>query len=98
GAAAQAARFVAGSQLLPIKLATQLGRRVVLDSPVRRVLQDPGGVTVVSDRRTVKARRVIVAIAPTLAGRIDYHPILPFARDQLTQRYGQATLTKGAAG
>src|SRR5439155_327577 len=32
-----------------------------------------------------------------LAGRIDYHPILPPERDQLTQRYGQGTLTKVAA-
>ena len=40
---------------------------------------------------------MIVAIPPTLAGRIDYEPILPFERDQLTQRYGQGTLTKVAA-
>ncbi len=37
---------------------------------------------------------MIVAIPPTLAGRIDYEPVLPFERDQLTQRYGQGTLTK----
>ncbi len=86
-----------GSQLLPIKLAAQLGRRVVLGSPVRRIVQGRARVTVVSDRKTVRARRVIVAIAPTLAGRIDYDPILPFERDQLTQRYGQGTLTKVAA-
>jgi monoamine oxidase len=94
---AQANRFVGGSQLLAIKAASQLGHRVVLDSPVRRIVQDRAGVTVVSDRETIKARRVIVAIAPTLAGRIDYDPILPFERDQLTQRYGQGTLTKVAA-
>ena len=94
---AQANRFVGGSQLLAIKAAAQLGHRVVLDSPVRRIVQDRAGVTVVSDRETIKARRVIVAIAPTLAGRIDYDPILPFERDQLTQRYGQGTLTKVAA-
>ena len=94
---AQANRFVGGSQLLAIKVAAQLGHRVVLDSPVRRIVQDRAGVTVVSDRETIKARRVIVAIAPTLAGRIDYDPILPFERDQLTQRYGQGTLTKVAA-
>ncbi|MGH2877388.1 MAG: flavin monoamine oxidase family protein, partial [Solirubrobacteraceae bacterium] len=51
----------------------------------------------VSDRVTVDARRVVVAIPPTLAGRIDYDPILPFQRDQLTQRFGQGTLTKVAA-
>jgi monoamine oxidase len=90
-------RFVGGSQLVAIKIARQLGNRVVLDSPVRRIEQSGRGVTVVSDRITVKAKRVIVAVPPTLAGRIEYQPLLPFERDQLTQRYGQGTLTKVAA-
>ena len=90
-------RFVGGSQLIALRIAQQLGRRVVLRSPVRRISQKGGRVTVESDRYTVKCKRVIVAIPPTLTGRIDYHPILPPERDQLTQRYGQGTLTKVAA-
>ena len=86
-----------GSQVLPLKLAAALGDRVVLGSPVRRISQHRGGVTISSDRVTVRARRAIVAVAPTLASRIAYEPILPFERDQLTQRYGQGTLTKVAA-
>jgi monoamine oxidase len=93
---AQAARFVGGSQILSLRLAAQLGDRVVRSSPVRSIAQTGAGVTIVSDRETVRARRAIVAIAPALAGRIDYAPILPFERDQLTQRYGQGTLTKVA--
>ena len=46
---------------------------------------------------TVKAKRAIVAVPPALAARIYYEPLLPFQRDQLTQRYGQGTLTKVAA-
>jgi monoamine oxidase len=64
---------------------------------VRRIVQGSGGATVYSDKVTVKAKRVIVAIPPALAGRIDYEPLLPFQRDQLTQRYSQGTLTKVAA-
>jgi monoamine oxidase len=90
-------RLAGGSQQIALRIAQQLGRRVVLRSPVRRITQSGGRVTVVSDRYTVNCRRVIVAIPPTLAGRIDYHPILPPERDQLTQRYGQGTLTKVAA-
>jgi monoamine oxidase len=90
-------RLVGGSQEIATRIAAQLGRRVVLRSPVRRITQGARRVTVVSDRYTVKCRRVIVAIPPTLAGRIDYHPILTPERDQLTQRYGQGTLTKVAA-
>jgi monoamine oxidase len=94
---AQQDRFVGGSQRLPLKLAARLGEIVALRTPVRSVAQTRSGVTVVSDRITVSAKRVVVAIPPTLAGRIAYDPILPFERDQLTQRYGQGTLTKVAA-
>ncbi|MGO9958535.1 MAG: flavin monoamine oxidase family protein [Solirubrobacteraceae bacterium] len=94
---AEAQRLIGGSQLLAIRLAAELDGRVVLGSPVRFITQGAGGVSVVSDRLTVTARRAVIAIAPTLAGRIEYEPILPFERDQLTQRYGQGTLTKVAA-
>ncbi len=69
----------------------------MLGSPVRRIVQGSSGVTAYSDKVTVKAKRVVVAIPPALAGRIYYEPILPFQRDQLTQRYGQGTLSKVAA-
>jgi monoamine oxidase len=91
---AQMSRFVGGSQVIASKVAAQLGDRVILNSAVRRITQSRAGAIVESDRFSVRAKRVIVAIAPTLAGRIDYEPILPFQRDQLTQRYGQGTLTK----
>jgi monoamine oxidase len=50
---------------------------VVLSAPVRRIVQSGGGVQVVSDKVTVNAKKVIVAVPPTLAGRIDYTPDLP---------------------
>ena len=43
---------------------------------------------------TVRARRAIVAIPPTLAGRVAYDPPLPGFRDQLTQRMPQGTVIK----
>ena len=94
---AQMWRLDGGSQALTIKMARELGPRVVLSSPVRRIVHAAGRVRVDSDRYSVDAKRVIVAIPPTLAGRIDYHPILPPERDQLTQRMAQGTLTKVTA-
>ena len=44
----------------------------MLSSPVRRIEQTGSGVNVVSDKMTVRAKQVIVAVPPTLAGRIDY--------------------------
>jgi monoamine oxidase len=94
---AQQSRFIGGSQTIALKIAGQLGSRVVLSSPVRQIVQGSGGVTVHSDRATVNAKQVIVAVPPALAARIDYEPILDYQRDQLMQRYGQGTLSKVAA-
>lgn len=91
---AQDSRFVGGSQLVSLRMAKRLGRRIVLDAPVRRIGQDRGGVSVVSDAGSWRAKRVIVAIAPTLAGRIDYDPAMPAQRDQLTQRVPQGSVIK----
>ena len=89
---AQMWRFEGGAQRIAELVAAPLN--IVFDAPVRRIEQLANGVKVVADGHTVRAKRVIVAIPPTLAGRIDYSPALPAARDQLTQRVGQGTLTK----
>jgi monoamine oxidase len=94
---AQQSRFFGGSQLIALRIAAQLGRRIVLSSPVRRIEQVSGGVRVTSDRASLSAKHCIVALPPSLAGRIDYAPDLPAERDQLTQRVPQGTMTKVAA-
>jgi monoamine oxidase len=94
---AQMWRFAGGAQILALKIANRLGQRVVLRSPVERIVQGTGGVTVHTRRLEVHAKRAIVAIPPTLAGRIEYHPKLPAERDQLTQRLPQGTLVKVTA-
>jgi monoamine oxidase len=93
---AQMWRFVGGSQLICERMAQRLGKRVILRTPVRRIVQRGKRVVVHSDRATVTAKRVIVAMPPTLCGRIRYEPGMPFDRDQLTQRLPQGTLTKVA--
>jgi monoamine oxidase len=94
---AQMWRMKGGSQILCLKMAHHLGHRVILDSPVRRIEQHRHGVTVHSHRRTVHADHAIVAIPPTLAGRIEYEPRLSPARDQLTARVPMGNLIKAAA-
>ena len=91
---AQECRFHGGAQQISIKVADTLGERVILNAPVHTISQDDAGVLVESDALTVKAQRVIVAIPPTLAGRIRYRPILPALRDQLTQRMPMGTIIK----
>jgi monoamine oxidase len=93
-AGAQMSRFVGGSQQIPLRIAAALGSRVMLKQPVRRIVRSGGSAQVVADAVTVTAKRVIVAIPATLAGRIDYQPILPEARDQFTSRSAQGSLLK----
>jgi len=91
---AQERRFVDGAQSLSLRMAEQLGDRVVLSSPVRQITQTADGVRVVSEKVTVSAAHAVVAVPPTLAARISYDPPLPVARDSYTQRSPQGSLLK----
>lgn len=95
GRGAQQRRVVGGSQRIALELAERLGAsRVVVDSPVRRIGWDDGGVRVTTDDLTVLASHAVVAVAPNLASRISYEPKLPPARDMLTQRVPHGSVIK----
>lgn len=91
---AQQTRIEGGAQLIALRVAKQLGRRVMLDAPARRIVQRHGEVQVVTDRETFHGQQVIVAMPPTLALRIDYEPVLGFRLDALRQRSPQGSLIK----
>jgi monoamine oxidase len=91
---AQQDRLVQGAQNLAVKAAAEIAGEVVLGSPVRRIEHAVNGVTVHSDNATVRASRAVVAIPPTLAGRLAYDPPLPGYRDQLTQRFPMGACIK----
>ncbi|MEV4467406.1 FAD-dependent oxidoreductase [Micromonospora echinofusca] len=84
---AQQDRVVGGPPVLAEALAAALGPDAVrLGAAVRAIAQDHAGVVVHTDTDRVEADAVVVAVAPTLAGRIRYDPPLPALRDALTQR------------
>lgn len=90
---AQKDRVAGGSVQVAEGLAT--GVDVRLNTPVRRIAQDFDAVTVTAgDGTAFTGRHVIVAVPPTLAGRLDYDPLLPAWRDQLTQRAPAGTVVK----
>ena len=91
---AQQDRIAGGTQQIAERVAQGLGRRVIRRSPVRRIVMTPGYVDVISDRYVNRAKQVIVALPPVLAGRIQYEPALPSLRDGLTQRMPQGHLIK----
>jgi monoamine oxidase len=84
---AQTTRFVGGTSEIPRRLAALITDHIVLNVPVQLIEHSADSVTVRCRGGLVaRGRRVIVAISPTLAGRIMYDPPLSGVRDQLTQR------------
>jgi putrescine oxidase len=87
-------RVVGGSQLIPIRLAERLGDRVVLGAPVRDIRWSDEGVEIAAGAVRAKARAVIVAVPPNLAGAIRFHPSLPAWRLRLEQSLSQGSINK----
>jgi len=69
--------FAGGAQELCRRLASDLGDRVRLSTRIAAVDQDRDGVTVRGDGVAERARRVVVAVPPPLAGRLAWTPALP---------------------
>ena len=76
---AQEQRFLDGPQEVSVRMAAELGDAVWLEAPVRSIRQDDHGVAVTTDRGEVLGAYAVVAVPPTLAGRISYEPLLPAA-------------------
>ncbi|GLE51228.1 flavin monoamine oxidase family protein [Mycobacterium montefiorense] len=92
---AQDRRFVGGSQRLALAMASELSEAELLfEQPVYRIEQSAEAVSVRCRDLGISARHVVVAISPSLAGRIDYYPALPAARDALTQRAPNGAVVK----
>lgn len=93
--AAQQDRFAGGSQLLALRMAERLGPdRIWLGAPVTRIEQGSSRVVAHSAAGVLAGRRAVVAVPPTLAGRIGYDPPLPADRDQLTQAAPMGSVIK----
>lgn len=90
----QDSRFVGGASAVSRRVARGLGKRVVLRSPVRRIVRKGRKVRVESDRLIVTADHVIVALAPAMAARIEHRPALPPLRAQLEQRMPMGNVIK----
>ncbi|MDZ7687401.1 MAG: flavin monoamine oxidase family protein [Halobacteriales archaeon] len=91
---AQQTRIEGGAQKISEAMAEELEGRVHLETPVSAIKQDDEGVTVESDGMCVEADYAVVAVPPTVAGRIRYEPPMPARRDGLTQRTPMGSVTK----
>lgn len=91
---AQEDRFVGGASAVSRRLRRRLGKRVILRSPVRRIVRRRNKVRIESDRAIIVADRVIVTVPPAIAARIEHRPPLPGLRAQLQQRVPMGTVFK----
>lgn len=91
-------RVVGGSQRIPLRLAEELGDRVVLEAPVRTVRWSDDGVDIDAGAVSATARTAVVAIPPNLTGGIRFEPSLPAWRLTLEQATSQGSVIKVLAG
>lgn len=101
-------RVVGGMQQVSLLIAAELGDDVVLDSPVRTINWVPAPaagtegtgedgaqrVTAISERATVNARFVIMAVPPNLYTRVSFNPPLPRRQHQMHQHQSLGLVIK----
>ena len=92
---AQEERILGGAMSVALKMAESFPADTIrFNAVVKTIIHNSEGVEIIGKDFNYKAKKVIVAIPPTLAGRIDYLPILPANRDQLLQRIPMGTVWK----
>jgi monoamine oxidase len=87
-------RVVEGFQTLVDRMAAPLGDVVRLGSQVYDIAHDDRGVRVVAEGCVVNGKRIVVAIPPNQAQRIDFEPMLPRKRMWLIQRMEMGSVIK----
>ena len=91
---AQETRIYGGAGQVAQIFGQALGDRVVLSAPVRTIEQTATGVVVTADGVVVRGQRAILAMPPSMAGRIRFTPGLPADREQLQLRTVMGATTK----
>lgn len=87
-------RVVGGLQQVPLRLAERLGEDVLLGQPVRSIEYSDSGAVVRTDDVTVRARHVVLALAPVLYNRISFSPPLPRLKHQMHQHFSMGFVIK----
>jgi putrescine oxidase len=87
-------RVVGGSQLISLRLAERLGKRVALNAPVREIRWGEDSVEVEAEGVVAAGSRVIVAVPPNLTNAIRFRPALPAWRMRMAQAMSQGSINK----
>ena len=91
---AQQDRIYGGVQQLAEKIAEEFHEHIRLTSPVDRVEQQESQVIIHSGEIHWSANRLVIAIPPNLAKKIEFQPPLPPDRTKLLSRYEMGSVVK----
>ncbi|WP_246691202.1 MULTISPECIES: flavin monoamine oxidase family protein [unclassified Mesorhizobium] len=81
-------------QSLAEDLAGELGDRVRLNEPVTRIEHGPEGVRVVSASGAIEVRKMLVALPPATAAKLDFVPALPSMLGKALSVWESGSVTK----
>lgn len=84
-------RIAEGAAALPMRLAHALSPNLHLNHPVKTIERDQNGATLISTSDVFRARKVIVAVDPEIAGRIVHTPSLPALRRETERRFSMGS-------
>ena len=87
-------RVVGGLQQVPLRLAAALGDAVRVGHDVERVAWTDDGVRVQSARLTVAARRLVLAVPPSVVARVRFDPPLPWVQREARQHHSFGQVIK----
>lgn len=94
---AQESHFVEGAHEICRRLAEPLGDRLRLGAPVLEVEWEEGGAAVHTADGTLRARRVVVALSPSMRALIRFTPHLPNPWCAVPRRWFQGPVSKAYA-
>lgn len=91
---AQQDRIVGGMQRIVEKMASPFSSNIHFESPVVKIEQHEKGCTVYTKTQSFQSEKIIIAIPPVLAGRLEYSPPLSIAKQQLLQKIPMGIVVK----
>jgi len=96
--AAQENRVVGGTQQIIEKMAEKLSADIRTDSPVKSVEYTDDKVIVTTEEETFLAKKLLLALSPTMISKISFTPELPKSRQNLHQEMKMGSVLKSVFG
>lgn len=90
----QEERIVETTQEIAKRVAATLGDRLILGTPVRRIVQQDDGVKVSTDAGEISASYAIVTVPPAQRAEIAFDPALPEQTAGMTRTWRMGALSK----